>query len=272
MNSIEKAIARLAATTDVVSQQDTKSLEKIGSKVDTEQRIVSKATPRLLELNFESLARAGYLTPATMRGNLAEEYRFLKRSLLPNIDLIEAPLNRYDNLIAITSALPGEGKTFTSFNLAMSIATALDATTVLLIDCDLVGRSLTNLVGLADAPGLTDLLLDPQLDLHDVIIHTNIPKLRLMPAGRIYHDAIELLASERIRGMAHELSARYHDRVILFDTMPLLLNSQVLLLTSLVGKILVVVEEGKTPQKIIKEAVLLLDQDKAIGMILNKCS
>lgn len=272
MNSIEKAIARLAATTDAAPQQDTKLLETLNRKADTEQRIVSRATPRLLELNFEILARAGYLTPTTMRENLAEEYRFLKRSLLPNIDLIEAPLNKCDNLIAITSALPGEGKTFTSFNLAMSIATALDATTVLLIDCDLVGRSLTNLVGLADAPGLTDLLLDPQIDLYDVILHTNIPKLRLIPAGRICHDAIELLASERLRSMTHELSARYRDRVILFDTMPLLLNSQILLLTSLVGKILVVVEEGKTPQKRIKEAVSLLDQGKAIGMILNKCS
>lgn len=272
MNSIEKAIARLAATTDAALQLDTESLGAVSKKVDTEQQIVSRATPRLLELNFKILARAGYLTPDTTQGSLAEEYRLLKHSLLPRSNPIEAPLNKYDNLIAITSALSGEGKTFTSFNLAMSIATALDTTTVLLIDCDLIGRSLTNLVGLADAPGLTDLLLDPQISLRDVIVYTNIPKLRLMPAGRVHGNAIELLASERIRDMTYEFSTHYSSHVTLFDTVPLLLNSQILLLTSLVGKILVVVEEGKTLRKDIKEAVSLLDQGKAIGMILNKCS
>lgn len=282
MNGTDQPIARLEVTADSAPLWDAESLVTVNANVGMEQQMTSQATPRL-KLNFEVLAQAKYLAPylklirSQPQTNLAKEYDFLKHWVLQNKKLVESSLTATEgtsaasNLMVITSALPGEGKTFTSFNLAMSIATARDATSVLLIDGDPIGRSLTSLIGLVDAPGLTDLLLDTRVNLREVIVHTNVPNLKVIPAGSAYPNAMDLLADEQMRDLTGELSTRYSNRIILFDTMPLLFNSPVLFLTSLMGIILVVVEEGKTPQKAIKEAISLLDQSKVIGMILNKC-
>ena len=283
MNSIEKAIARMTATPDTLNTSlrntnlpqrtvtfPTAVAEKaVVEQKKAEQRSVSKIQ-KISELNFEALARDGYLTPNTMHSSLAEDYRFLKLSVLQLANSTETDQLECGNLVAITSSLRGEGKTFTSFNLAMSIALERD-TTVLLIDGDLIGRSLTELLGLHNAIGLTDFLLDPQIDLCDIILHTNVPKFRLIPAGRTYRDAPELMASKKMQNLAADLSTRYDDRIVLFDTPPLLATSLGFVLTNLVKQILVVVEEGKTPQNRIIEALSLLDKGKAISMVLNKC-
>jgi exopolysaccharide/PEP-CTERM locus tyrosine autokinase len=226
--------------------------------------------PSELRLDFKVLSESGFLTPDTMSCPLAEEYRHLKRPLLTNaIGRGEVPIDGA-NLIAITSSLPGQGKTFTAFNLAMSIAMERDVA-VLLVDADLIGSGLTRRVKLQGRPGLTDLLLEPQIRLHDVIVNTNVPNFRILPAGRHFRDVTELLASERMRDITTELSARYRDRVVLFDAPPLLATSQAMVVTTLTGQVLVVVEEGKTPQRAIQQAISLLDENKIIGMVLNNC-
>ena len=270
MNSIEKAMERLNRERSIASGRDVVTpLSMADSKASTKPQFAPESKAKL-QLNFKALMGAGYLTPNTMQGDLAEEYRLLKRPLLMNASDRQDAQLKYGNLIVITSALPGEGKTFISLNLAMSIALERD-NTVLLIDSDFTRRSLTGLVGLNDALGLTDVLLNPQLGLHDVIVSTNVPKLSLIPAGQTHRDATELLASAQMQAMACELSARYSNRIVLFDAPPLLSTSQTIVLTTLMGQILVVVEEGKTPQPVIQEAVSLLDEDKVIGMVLNKC-
>jgi exopolysaccharide/PEP-CTERM locus tyrosine autokinase len=167
--------------------------------------------------------------------------------------------------------VPHEGKTFTSINLAMSIAQERD-TTVLLVDSDLVERALTQFFGLNEVEGLTDLLLDYEKDLGQVLGRTNVPKLRMIPSGSRHPEGAELLASEQMERIATELSTRYPDRIVIFDAPPLLASSQAVVLTKLVGQILFVVEEGKTTQPDVQEALDLLDPDKVIGMVLNKCS
>jgi exopolysaccharide/PEP-CTERM locus tyrosine autokinase len=267
--TIERAMERLNQNLGIASKRDVVTPRLMA---DSKKNTKPEVTPEIkvkAQLNFKALARAGYLPPNAMQGDLAEEYRFLKRPLLMNASGNQNEKLKYGNLIVITSALPGEGKTFTSLNLAMSIALAQD-NTVLLVDSDLRKRSLTGLVGLNDALGLTDVLLNPQLGLHNVIIDTNFPKLRLIPAGQPYRDATELLASEQMRAVACELSRRYNNRIVLFDAPPLLASSQTIVLTNLMGQILVVVEEGKTLQTVIQEAVSLLDEDKVIGMVLNR--
>jgi exopolysaccharide/PEP-CTERM locus tyrosine autokinase len=179
------------------------------------------------------------------------------------------PVER-SNLVVVTSALPNEGKTFTSINLAMSIAQERD-TTVLLIDSDLIQKSVTRFFGLEDVEGLTDVLLDSGKDLSTVIGRTNVPRLRILPSGRGHPEATELLASEQMERLAAELSARYPDRIVLFDSPPLLATSQAAVLADWVGQILVVVEEGRTTQPAVQEALDLLSPDKVIGMVLNKC-
>lgn len=221
-------------------------------------------------IDLDMLQKAGYVTPRRTHTRQAEEYRLLKRPVLMNAFGKGSDLIENGNLVVVTSALPGDGKTFTSLNLAMSIAQEQDRT-VLLIDADLTQRSLSRLLGMADARGLTDLLLD-QVGVADVIGRTNVPKLRVIPSGTPSPDVTELLASEQMESLVAELASRYDDRIILFDTPPLLSTSQAQVLTHFAGQTLMVVREGKTPQSAIDDALDMLDDDKVVGMVLNYCA
>jgi exopolysaccharide/PEP-CTERM locus tyrosine autokinase len=220
-------------------------------------------------VNIAALQRAGYLTPTTLTGTLAEEFRLLKRPILQNaMGRSAAPVER-GNVIAVTSALPHEGKTFTAMNLAMSIAQERDHT-ALLIDSDLIQRSLTAFLGIDDVPGLTDVLGDEDIHLAQVIGRTSIEKFRVVACGRVDHRGTELLASEQMSSLVSELSHRYPDRLVIFDAPPLLSTSQAVVLANLAGQILLVVEEGRTPQSSVQEALDLLDESAVIGLVLNK--
>lgn len=222
-------------------------------------------------LNFSELKMRGFLTPGSMEGRTAEEYRIVKRLLLMNAFGKGVPKVERGNSIVVTSGLAGEGKTFTSLNLAISIAQEKDST-VLLIDTDLTRRSLSRLLGAGSEKGLTDLLRDNQLDIREVISKTNVEKLRFIPAGTEVANATELLASEQMEDLVNELMERYDDRIILFDSTPLLATSQAVVITQLAGQILMVVEEGRTSQSVVREATSLIDDEKMVGMLLNRCS
>jgi exopolysaccharide/PEP-CTERM locus tyrosine autokinase len=270
VSSIERAAEKLTRTTKGFPKT-TVSTSGPGYDKGTGDPSPVITIPPGLNLNFKALSEAGYLTPDTMRGTLAEEYRHLKRPVLMAAGGRKDGSVENGNLVAITSPLPGQGKTFTAFNLAMSIALERDVT-VLLVDGDLIGRGLTHLLGLSERPGLTDLLLESRVDLRDIIINTDIPNFRVLPAGHAFRDVTELLASNKMRDFTSEMSARYRDRIVLFDAPPLLATSQTIVLTALTGQVLVVVEEGKTPQQAIQQAVSLLDENQKIGMILNNCT
>lgn len=228
----------------------------------------AKAVP-CHHLDLARLRELGYLTPEEADGALAEQYRIIKRPLLMNAFGRGAVPVEGGNLIMVTSSVPGEGKTFTAVNLAMSMAMELDHT-VLLVDADVVKPSLTELLGLKGRPGLTDALAAGDIGLGEVIVRTNVAKLRVIPAGRGHANSTELLASQAMRDLMQELAERYPDRVILFDSPPLLVSSQASVLTYLVGQIVVVVEAGRTPQPVVKEALALVDSSKAVGLVLNK--
>lgn len=271
MNIIENAMRRLEKDKHIPSEKDmAKPLWLAADKINIKMSPAAEGKP-VFQLDWEKLTGAGYLTPYTKQGTLAEEFRLIKRPVLLNASRENNAQSNKGNLIAITSPLPGEGKTFTTINLAMSIIMERDST-VLLIDGDLIKRSLTSLLGLDKAKGLTDVLLDSHLELHDVIVDTNFPKLRLIPAGQPSGETAELLTSKRMQAIASELSTPA-DHIVLFDTPPILTTIQSRILTTLVGQILVVVAEGNTSQDEIRDAIAVLpdEEDKVIGMILNKC-
>ncbi|NOX93182.1 MAG: AAA family ATPase, partial [Gammaproteobacteria bacterium] len=220
----------------------------------------------ICHLNFAQLERQGFLTPTMSRSKVAEEYRLLKRPLLLNAQGKEA--EKWANLIMVASSLPGEGKTFTTLNLALSMAMERD-TTVLVIDSDVLKPSLTQLLGLQNEPGLIDVLLGDDMGLGDVIINTDMPKLSVMPAGQLHVHSTELLASGKMERIA-DVSIRYPDRMVLFDAPPLVATTEASVLAHIMGQILMVVEAGKTPQHIVQEAISRLDDRKIIGMLLNK--
>ncbi len=225
---------------------------------------------RRVEIDLVALRKRGFLTPDEGRSRLAEEMRQIKRAVLKNA-FAEAPMRVDDaNLVMVTSSLPGEGKSFTAINLAISIAMELDRR-VLLVDADVAKPSLHRYLGIAAERGLIDYLTDPHGQLSDYLLKTNIPKLTLLPAGSTHQYASELLASGRMRGLAGELRDRYPDRVVIFDSPPILLTNESRVLAGLAGQILMVVEAERTLQQTVKEALAAIeDEHKVIGLVLNK--
>ncbi|MEJ2403373.1 MAG: XrtA-associated tyrosine autokinase [Candidatus Thiodiazotropha sp.] len=285
MSSIEKAIERLAKSKGEQSaskvdgaaqesasvradaaavQQNTAEKKPVSRNRDKESQQAKK-----INLDYEALSRIGHIVPHSGNKVLEEEYRIIKRPVIRNALGKGAVPIEHGNLVSVSSSLPSEGKTFTALNLALSIATELDST-VLLIDGDVLKYSLSRLLGIEKELGLIDLLGSQKCDVSDVIIHTQMPKLKLIGAGTRSEKSTELLASTEMERLLDELARRYSDRIIIFDSPPLLATSEAAVLNHHMGQILVVVEAGQTPVEAIKDSLSRLDQEKAIGLILNK--
>lgn len=222
-----------------------------------------------VQLDLARMAAAGFITPDQPTTRQSEEFQHIKRRLLGNMVPGMLPEGRPANLILITSSVPGEGKTFTSTNLTMSIAMEVDHT-VLAVDTDIMKRDLSKVFGVVDRPGLFDLLSDPRLRLQDLLVRTSIPNLVLLPAGNRREGSTELLASIRMRELTDEIAIRYHDRVVLFDSPPVLATTTATALAPFVGQIILVAEAGNTKHETIKEALQRLDRVRITGVILNK--
>ena len=211
----------------------------------------------------------GLISPQTERSRTAEEFRIIKRPLLQRAFAGASPAGEHQNVLVVTSSVAGEGKTFTSLNLAISIAMELDRT-VLLVDADLANPGLSRRLNVKDRPGLIERLLDDQRDLKDLLLKTDVPKLTLLPAGRQHRRSTELLASNTMKGLLDELATRYPDRVVIFDSPPLLATSEASVLANQAGQIVLVIESGTTPQFLVKEAVGVLQNHDRISLVLNK--
>ena len=232
---------------------------------------VAQETPSTTEIAicFADLGLEGVLSAEGGRSRLDEEYRMIKRPLLMRAFEQAVEGGNPLNLIMITSALSGEGKTFTAMNLAISIAMEMDRT-VLLVDSDLAKPSLSRHLQVNDRPGFTECLRDEALDLGDCILHTDVPKLKVVPAGQRHVRATELLASNSMKSRLIELATRYSDRIVLFDSPPLLATSEASTLARHMGQIAMVVEYGATPQFLINEALNMLGSSNSVSLILNK--
>ena len=226
--------------------------------------------PQKPDLEIIPLQIQGVLTADSQRSRQAEEMRMIKRPILQNAFGKKHKPSEYSNLLMLTSAIAGEGKTFTSLNLALSIAAEMDRT-VLVVDADLAKPGMSRLLKVADKPGLTDYLRDEQKDVGKLLLRTDIPKLTVLPAGPRHAHSTELLASNHMKQLFHELATRYPDRIVLFDSPPLLITSEAAVLAGLIGQIVLVVESGKTPQHLVKEALAQLGSTDNVSLILNKC-
>ncbi|MYN09192.1 XrtA-associated tyrosine autokinase [Pseudoduganella aquatica] len=224
---------------------------------------------RHVELDLERLAQMGMVTHEGGRTPAAEDFRIIKRPLLRNVRGDSPSAIRNGNLIVVTSALPGEGKTYCAINLAMSIAMERDIT-VLLVDADVARPSVLKVLGLGAEAGLMDILINDELELADVILKTNVPALSILPAGRSNRHATELLASRSMSTLLSEISNRYADRIVIFDSPPLLITTEASVLAAQMGQVVLVVEAEATTQNAVREALRLLDSCKHIDLIYNK--
>ena len=193
----------------------------------------------------------------------------LKRPLLRNALGQAGTRVRNGNLVLVTSALQGEGKTFTAANLAISIAMEFD-NTVLLVDGDVAHPALPELLGIPKAPGLLDLLLREDLDIGDTVRQTNIEKLSILPAGTRHRRATELLASEKMALLLRELASRVPDRIIIFDSPPLLATTEARVLATQMGQVVMVVAADATSQHAVRQALATIENCEVVLMMLNK--
>ena len=221
-----------------------------------------------IELDMQALAARGIVTPGSARSQLGDELRIIKRPLLRNEAGKSAAPIRDANLIMITSALPGEGKTTISANLAMSIAMELDHT-VLLVDADVARPSMPGLFGFGYQKGLLDLLTDDSLDLSQVLLRTNVESLSILPAGTQHPRATELLASGAMNKLLVDMSRRYSDRIIIFDSPPLLLTTESRVLAAHMGQVVLVVRAETTLQRDVMRALAMIDACPVKMALLN---
>ncbi|NRR30573.1 tyrosine-protein kinase family protein [Oxalobacteraceae bacterium] len=221
-----------------------------------------------VEINLARLQQLGMVTQDGGRTSVAEDFRIIKRPLL-RMARGEHGAIEQGNLIVVTSALPGEGKTYCAVNLAMSIAMEMDIT-VLLVDADVARPSVLKVLGLGAEAGLMDILLNGKLELGDVILRTNVPTLSILPAGRANKHATELLASRSMRHLLKDIAERYADRVIIFDSPPLLITTEASVLAAQMGQVVLVVEAETTTQHAVKEALRQIDTCAHVNLIYNK--
>ena len=270
MSSIERMVEKLKSPSSNGGEQRKTVERKYAGRTPPVSSDTAKQREALfIDMDMRKLESVGFIAPPQDRAKLAEEYRRIKRPLLSNAFGKNADTVELGNVIMVASAMSGEGKTFNTLNLALSMANEMDIT-VLVVDLDVLNPALTRLLGLDAKLGFTDVLSDPDVMLSDVILSTNMPKLKILPAGSRHSQANELLASEQMQRVTHELATRYPDRMVIFDAPPLLMTSEANVVAGLVGQVLLVVEAGETPQSAIKEAVALLDERKVIGIVLNK--
>jgi exopolysaccharide/PEP-CTERM locus tyrosine autokinase len=228
------------------------------------------ATPvsRLVHVDVAALDQAGFVTPASPRSALGDQFRVLKRPLIANAVGRGAAALNHGNLIMVTSALAGEGKTYTAVNLAMSIAAELDHT-VMLVDADVARPSVLNTLGLPAGPGLLE-VLEGKATLPEVLLRTDVDKLTVLPAGSQHKRATELLASEAMNSLLDDMATRYSDRIIIFDSPPLLLTTEARALATHMGQIVMVVQAGRTLQADVQHALSTIEACPVRLMVLNK--
>ncbi len=221
-----------------------------------------------VELDLGMLARKGYITPDTINTLLGNTFRMVKRPLLNNIMGKGATVVDNSNVIMLTSSLDGEGKSFSAINLAISIAMERDKH-VLLIDADVNKASHHEIFNYHSEYGLTDLLKGKVKDMSRVLHSTNIPSLTLMTAGNRTSHATELLASEAMEKFVREISSYYKDRIIIFDSPPLLLPTEASVLATHMGQVVLVIEAEKTLRQDIKKSLSMLS-NKIVLLLLNQ--
>lgn len=280
MSLIEKAVNKMGqagAEPPRVAAEPMVAAEPVATPLPPQAEVapqpVARAKPasgstKQVTIDLERLASLGYVTPDVERSLLAEEFRVIKRPLITNVMNADSA-ERHRNLIMVTSSLPGEGKSFCALNLALSIAMERD-TTVMLVDADVAKPSVLNNLALRAERGLMDLLLDPAIDVGDVLLRTNIDKLTILPAGRRHKHATELLASEDMVALLNEIATRYPDRVVVFDSPPLLVTSEARELAAHMGQVVMVVEAGRTTQEAVSEALRYLEGCDIVNLLMNK--
>jgi protein-tyrosine kinase len=224
---------------------------------------------RELLLDRGRLASYGITVPSAARSRTIEEFRLVKRNLMAQSSH-STPIGdqRSHRIIMVTSARPGEGKTFISLNLALAFASERDAK-ALLVDIDTQHSAVQTILGIPDEQGIVDVLAG-NCELSDVLFQTNIPNLMVLAAGRGGPHVPELFSSNQMALLMSEMTQRFPDRYIIIDTPPCMASSDAAALAPLVGQIVFIVEAHHTQQVEIEASLSMLSACPRISLLLNK--
>ncbi len=215
------------------------------------------------------LAEQGFIVPGAPPNGLSEEFRLVKRQLLLSaLGGKKTEAVPRGQLILVCSAFPNEGKTFSTVNLALSMASETDIE-VILVDADVAKPEILSTLGLPSGPGLMDALVDPSLDIETLLLRTDVPNLSVLPTGRQTNNDTELLASDSTALLIQKLVAGRPRRIVLFDSAPALAASPASTLALHVGQVLFVVRADSTTESDIRDAIELLDGCAHIRLMLN---
>lgn len=266
MSSVERALKKLQEAR--AGQSQNRAAPPVARVVDPpagDQERARSVPSRRIEFDFGALQQAGLYSLDNQR--LVDEYRTIKQPVLRKAATGE-PRAR-NNLIMVASSVAGEGKTFTSLNLSLSLASEKDWR-VLLVDADCRKPQLSHLLGVAHERGLLDLLKDASLSIDSLVMATNVEGLTVLPLGSPDSQSAELLGSLQMKTLCEHLAASDPRRIVVFDSSPLLLTTEAPILSSQVGQVVMVVLANKTSRHAVLQALEKLDPEKAIGVVLNR--
>ena len=222
-----------------------------------------------IAIDLDKLKLNGFAVPGGDLWAMLNQFRVIKRPLISNAFGHGVAKVTNGHRIQVTSALPGEGKSYCALNLALSLAAERDCS-VLLVDADMAKPSLPEKLGCAAPDGLMDALIDPSFDIRTLVHRTSIAKLSILFSGRPNRNATEFLASLAMSDLLDRLSAAYPDHLIVFDSPPLLPTIESRELAVHMGQILLVVEAGRTPHGAVKAALTTVEKSPVVGLVLNK--
>jgi protein-tyrosine kinase len=268
MSLVEQAIARMKSQAGAAKRKvDTAAKPVVPLPIADPPADVGRVVKRMT-LDTVTLRAGGYLPEEAKDRQFTEHFRRIKRPLVDKA--LSGDLAAGDpRVIMVTSALPGDGKTFTSINLALSMALERDIS-VLLMDCDVAKRHVSDIVGLRDEDGLLDALMNESTDIESLVVQTNVRGLSILPAGKRSEATAELLSSNRMRQIVASLFARNPRRILLLDSPPLLITNEGRTLVKIAGQVVLVVRAGYTARHAVQDAVGLFDPQQAGGIILNQ--
>jgi protein-tyrosine kinase len=272
MSLVEQAIARMrnqaktaepkVADAKLTSTAPATSVPTIAARIADPAKAAKRIT-----IDRAVLRARGYLAEEGREKQFADHFRRIKRPLVDKALSADGP--NEPHVIMVTSALPGDGKTFTSINLALSMALERDVS-VLLVDCDVAKRHVGHITGLEDEIGLLDALADESLDVESLVIGTNFPGFSILPAGRRVETTAELLSSNRMRQLVRDLCRHDPRRILLLDSSPLLITNEGRALLKVAGQVILVAHAGHTPRHAVEDAIALIAPTQAGGIILNQ--
>ena len=219
-------------------------------------------------LDIETLKQAGLALAGHARTRISEEYRITVGRILRTLRAAKTRPET-NSLLMITSAKPGEGKSFTALNVAASIAQN-GLGEVLLVDMDAKPKSLSATMSLTDAPGLYNLVSNPALRIEDTLVRTAIGGLSYLPIGSRDVTASEPGVSRPVSATIERLRRRFAHHFIILDCAPCLSTSDPSTLAALVDQVIMVVEAERTQRSELESSLELLRACPNITLVLNK--